>query len=157
MCSNVYEVQQEYSQGTAGIHSGYSQGTVRVQQGYSQGTAGIQWGIVGTSRGTVVLVVCSGVCGGGGGGDAGGGGGVWCAYSVLVKRTYTNISGQCISIWSEREMWSLANLTLNVNLPIDLIEILHISKTGKGNDSLQLSGARYFKVMPDGKNNFTTR
>ena len=38
-----------------------------------------------------------------------------------------------------------------------LIEILHIFKTGKGNDCLQLSGARYFKVMPDGKNSFTTR
>ena len=33
---------------------------MRVQQGYSQGTAGVQWGIVGTSRGTVVV-------GGGGG------------------------------------------------------------------------------------------
>ena len=56
-----------------------------------------------------------------------------------------------------KEMWSLANLTLNGNLPIDLIEILHISKTGKGNDRLQLSGARYFKVKPVGTNNFTTR
>ena len=37
------------------IESGYSRGTVRVQQGYSQGTAGVQWGIVGTSRGTVVV------------------------------------------------------------------------------------------------------
>ena len=54
-------------------------------------------------------------------------------------------------------MWSLANLTLNGNLPIDLIEMLRISKTGKGNDRLQLSGARYFKVMPDGSNHFTTR
>ena len=49
---------------------------------YSQGTAGVQWGIVGTSRGTVVLVVCVCVvvvwwwCGGGGvGGDGGCGGG----------------------------------------------------------------------------------
>ena len=75
------------------------------------------------------------------------------SYNELTQ----NISGQCISKWSEREMWSLANLTLNGNLPIDLIEILHISKTGKGNDRLQLSGARYFKVLPDGKNNFTTR
>ena len=31
-----------------------------IQQGYSQGTAGVQWGIVCTSRGTVVV-------GGGGG------------------------------------------------------------------------------------------
>ena len=68
-----------------------------------------------------------------------------------------NISGQYISKWSEREMWSLANLTLNGNLPIDLIEVLQISKTGKGNNRLQLSGARYFKVMPDGSNHFTTR
>ena len=48
-------VRQGYSQGTAGVQSGYSRGTVRVQQGYSQGTAGVQWGIVGTSRGTVVV------------------------------------------------------------------------------------------------------
>ena len=75
------------------------------------------------------------------------------SYNELTQ----NISGQCISKWSEREIWSLANLTLNGNLPIDLIEILHISKTGKENDRLQLSGARYFKVMPAGKNNFTTR
>ena len=75
------------------------------------------------------------------------------SYNELTQ----NISGQYISKWSEKEMWSLANLTLNGNLPIDLIEILHISKTGKGNDRLQLSGARYFKVKPDGTNNFTTR
>ena len=80
MCSNVkrysrstVRVQRGYTQGTVGIQSGYSRGTVRVQQGYnqgtvggtvrvhqgySQGTPGVQWGIVGTSRGTVVLVVC---------------------------------------------------------------------------------------------------
>ena len=54
-------------------------------------------------------------------------------------------------------MWSLANLTLNGNLHIDLIEVLRVSKTGKGNERLQLSGARYFKLMSDGTNNFTTR
>ena len=75
------------------------------------------------------------------------------SYNELTQ----NISGQYISKWSEREMWSLPNLTLNKNLPIDLIEILHISKTGKGNERIQLSGARYFKVMSDGTNNFTTR
>ena len=57
-------VHSGYPQGTVGVQSGYSGGTVRVQQGYSQDTAGVQWGIVGTSRGTVVLVVC-----GGGGGN----------------------------------------------------------------------------------------
>ena len=75
------------------------------------------------------------------------------SYNELTQ----NISGQYISKWSKREMWSLANLTLNGNLPIDLKELLHVSKTGKGNDRLQLSGARYFKVMPDGSNRFTTR
>ena len=75
------------------------------------------------------------------------------SYNELTQ----NISGQYISKWSEREMWSLANLTLNGNLPIDLIEVLQISKTGKGNNRLQLSGARYFKVMLDGSNHFTTR
>ena len=47
-------------------------------------------------------------------------------------------------------MWSLENLTLNGNLPIDLIELLHVSKTGRGNNHLQLSGAGYFKAMSDG-------
>ena len=75
------------------------------------------------------------------------------SYNELTQ----NISGQYISKWSEREMWTLANLTLNGNLPIDLITILCISKTGKGNDRLQLSGVRYFKVMSDGSNTFTTR
>ena len=66
---------------------------------------------------------------------------------MLIMYSYNeimqNISGQYISKWSEREMWSLVILTYYGNLPIDLIEILHISKTGKGNDLLQLSGARY--------------
>ena len=35
--------------------------------------------------------------------------------------------------------------------------MLRVSKTGKGNERLQLSGARYFKLMSDGTNNFTTR
>ena len=74
------------------------------------------------------------------------------SYNELTQ----NISGQYISKWAEREMWWLANLTLNGNLPIDFIEILRISKTGKGNDRLQLSGVRYFKVMLDGSNTFTT-
>ena len=42
------------------IQPRYSKDTVRIQQGYSQGTAGVQRGILGTSRGTVVV-------GGGGG------------------------------------------------------------------------------------------
>ena len=75
------------------------------------------------------------------------------SYNELTQ----NLSGQYISKWSEREMWSLANLTLNGNLPIDLIEVLRVSKTGKGYERLQLSGARYCKLMSDGTNNFTTR
>ena len=42
------------------IQQRYSRGTVRVQQGYCQGTAGVQWGIVGTSRGSVVVGGCGG-------------------------------------------------------------------------------------------------
>ena len=75
------------------------------------------------------------------------------SYNELTQ----NISGQYISKWSEREMWSLANLTLNGNLPIDLIELLHVSKIGKGNDRLQLSGVRYLNVMSAGSNTFTIR
>ena len=64
--------------GTAGVQSRYSWVILRVKWGYSQGTAGVQWGIVGTSRGTVVLVVCGGVCDGGGGAD------VWWCVVVCV-------------------------------------------------------------------------
>ena len=64
------------------------------------------------------------------------------SYNELTQ----NISGQYISKWAASEMWSLANVMLNGNLPIDLIELLHVSKTGKGSVRLQLSGARYFKV-----------
>ena len=46
--------------GVAATSFYYSAIKVRVQQRYSQGTGGVQWGIVGTSRGTVVV-------GGGGG------------------------------------------------------------------------------------------
>ena len=44
-------IQPGYSKDTVRIPQGYSRGTVRVQQG----TAVVQWGIVGTSRGTVVI------------------------------------------------------------------------------------------------------
>ena len=63
----------------------YSRSTVKVQQGYTQGTAGVQWGIVGTSRGTVVLVVCGG-----------GGGGVWwcvCGGGVCVVVLMVEVGG----------------------------------------------------------------
>ena len=74
-------------------------------------------------------------------------------YEYSNIRTFVDI----LSKWSEREMWSLANLTLNGTLPIHLIEVLRVSKTGKGNERLQLSGVRYFKLMSDGTNNFTTQ
>ena len=60
------------------------------------------------------------------------------SYNELTQ----NISEQYISKWAAREMWSVANLMLNGNLPIDLIELLHVSKTGKSSVRLHLSGAR---------------
>ena len=39
-----------------------------------------------------------------------------------------NISGQLLERWSERENWCLEKLTLNGNLPLDIIEIVEVCK-----------------------------
>ena len=39
-----------------------------------------------------------------------------------------NISGQVIESWNEREKWCLDKLTLNGNLPLDIIEVVEVSK-----------------------------
>ena len=41
------------------------------------------------------------------------------SYNDVTK----DISGHLILKWSEKEMWSLVNLTLNGNLPIDVVEV----------------------------------
>ena len=71
-----------------------------------------------------------------------------------------NVSGQLVERWSEREKWCLDKLTLNGNLPLDVIEIVEVSKifNGKKNDILlEISGNRYYKIDKDSSTRFPTR
>ena len=75
-----------------------------------------------------------------------------------------NISGESYEKWSEREKWCLDKLTLNGNLPLDIIDInvttdTYSSKRGKvRKDSLiEIAGSRYFKIHPDSSTTFQTR
>ena len=49
-----------------------------------------------------------------------------------------NTSGQVLETWSEREKWDLDTLTLNGNLPLDVIEVAEVSKIfyGKRKDAM---------------------
>ena len=71
-----------------------------------------------------------------------------------------NISGQLLENWSEREKWCLEKLTLNGNLPLDIIETTEVSKMFSGNkkDSvLEVVGNRYYKIALDNSTIFPTR
>ena len=78
------------------------------------------------------------------------------SYNEITR----NISGQFLERWSEREKWCLDKLTLNGNLPLDVIETVEISKTvcNKKKDSiLEISGNRYYKVDKNSSSIFPTR
>ena len=84
------------------------------------------------------------------------------SYNELTE----NISGFYHENWSEKEKWCLENLTLNGNLPLDVIDIATISKTiqsgvngskRKLNEIIEITGSRYFKVNPNQSYRFTTR
>ena len=71
-----------------------------------------------------------------------------------------NISGQIIERWSEREKWCLDKLTLNGNLPLDIIESNEVTKlfSGKKKDViLEICGSRYYKINVDSSTRFPTR
>ena len=71
-----------------------------------------------------------------------------------------NISGQYYEKWSEREKWALDKLTLNGNLPLDVIESTEVCKTisGKRKDIvLEIYANRYYKINKDSSTSFTTR
>ena len=71
-----------------------------------------------------------------------------------------NISGQVIERWSEREKWCLDKLTLNGNLPLDIIESNEVTKlfSGKKKDViLEICGYRYYKINVDNSTRFPTR
>ena len=71
-----------------------------------------------------------------------------------------NISGQFIKSWNEREKWCLDKLTFNGNLPLDIIEVVEVSKifeNGKKNIVLEINGNRYCKINKDKSTRCTTR
>ena len=75
-----------------------------------------------------------------------------------------NISGETYEKWSEREKWCLDMLTLNGNLPHDIIDInvtsyVLSSKDGKKKKdcALEIVGSRFYKIHPDSSMKFTTR
>ena len=65
------------------------------------------------------------------------------------------ISGQLIDNWNERSEWCLVKLTLNGNLPLDVINIQYPTKNSK--DILEVTGTRYYKVQKDKSSDFKTR
>ena len=91
----------------------------------------------------------------------------------LIINTYneltTNISGHLHEKWSEKEKWCLEKLTLNGNLPLDVIEISVLNrslstaidskknKIRRCNETLELTGTRFFKINPDCTTKFETR
>ena len=91
----------------------------------------------------------------------------------LIVNTYnevtSNISGHLHEKWSEKEKWCLEKLTLNGNLPLDVIDIttlnrsISFAKDSKKNtirrcdETLEVTGTRFFKINPDFTTHFTTR
>ena len=78
------------------------------------------------------------------------------SYNEITK----NISGQLLERWSEREKWCLDKLTLNGNLPLDIIEAIEVSKIlyeKKKDAVLEISGNRYYKINKDSSSTFPTR
>ena len=71
-----------------------------------------------------------------------------------------NISGQLLERWSEREKWCLEKLTLNGNLPLDIIETTEVRKTfsvNKKDSVLEVVANRYYKISRDNSSTFPTR
>ena len=89
------------------------------------------------------------------------------SYNELTNK----ISGQIIENWYDSEnknekrwKYCLSNLTLNGNLPLDIIEASVLSRTARTvnkcirpDQMLEVTGTRYFKVHPDHSTRFKTR
>ena len=80
------------------------------------------------------------------------------------NETTGNISGQVVEKWlkDEKEKWCFDKLTLNGNLPLDIIEVVEIEvakvfEKKKQDIVLEISGNRYFKINKDKSTRFTTR
>ena len=71
--------------------------------------------------------------------------------TALIVYTYNeltnNISGQYISNWQQKEMWVLANLTLNGNLPVDIIDMQMVRKSGKKDNLSKLLAGSTWKFI----------
>ena len=82
----------------------------------------------------------------------------------IIVYTYNqitgNISGNVVEKWNEKEKWCLDKLTLNGNLPLDIIEVTEVTKVFVENSKdcvLDIAGNRYCKINKDRSTIFTTR
>ena len=76
-----------------------------------------------------------------------------------MKKTL-NISANLVQKFSKHEKWCLDKLTLNGNLPLDIIEVTEIEIEKylvKEDKVLEVSGNRYYKINKDGSSKFPTR
>ena len=84
-----------------------------------------------------------------------------CVYTY--NQETGNVSGNVIEHWKEKEKLCLDNLTLNGNLPLDIIEVAEVEKpaeeieNNKKDVVLEISGNRYCKINKDKSTRFTTR
>ena len=86
--------------------------------------------------------------------------------TAVIVYSYNNItgkiSGQLIETWSEKWEWAISKLTLNGNLPVDVIDIQSlplsiVDELAKTDRLLEITGSRYFKINPDQSTTFSTR
>ena len=78
------------------------------------------------------------------------------------NETTQNISGQLVENWTQREKWCLEKLTLNGNLPLDIIQVTEMEQGAEDENEkkdvlLEIVGNRYYKVNKDKSTRFTTR
>ena len=62
--------------------------------------------------------------------------------------------------WTEKEKWCLDKLTLNGNLPLDIIEVAEVARVFENDKKdilLDIFGNRYHKINKDKSTRFTTR
>merc|ERR1711936_1032416 len=80
------------------------------------------------------------------------------------NETTRNISGQIVENWlkKKKEKWCLEKLTLNGNLPLDVIEVMEVEQDAEDENEekdviLEIVKNRYCKVNKDKSTRFTTR
>merc|ERR1712105_584030 len=83
-----------------------------------------------------------------------------CSYN----ETTGNISGQIVENWMKdnKEKWCLEKLTLNGNLPLDVIEVMEVEQDAEDENEktdviFEIVKNRYCKVNKDKSTRFTTR